>query len=74
MTNATPAAKKPPTAHEKIMGKFAPPRNPASAGSTSSIFDVAFRKKYLIIKIPKKMINPFNHYLSDFFWTNLLIK
>ena len=54
MTNATPAAKKPPTIHEKIIGKFAPPRNPANAGSTSSIFDVALKKKYLIIIIKSK--------------------
>ena len=54
MRNATPPAKKPPTAQEKMIGKLAPPKNPAKAGSTSSILLVAFRKKYLMMITPKK--------------------
>ena len=57
-----------------MIGKLAPPKNPANAGSTSSIFAVALRKKYLIIINPNKITKPFNHYLWDFFSTNLVIK
>ena len=32
MRNATPPAKKPPTAQEKMIGKLAPPKKPAKAG------------------------------------------
>ena len=63
ITKATPPAKKPPTAHEKIIGRLAPPKNPAKAGSTSSILLVALRKKYLMIIKPKKITKPFNQYL-----------
>ena len=57
-----------------MIGKFAPPKNPANAGSTSSIFAVALRKKYLIIINPNKITKLFNQYLWDFFSTNLVIK
>ena len=57
-----------------MIGKLAPPKNPAKAGSTSSILSVALRKKYLMIIKPKKITKPFNQYLWDFFSTNLVIK
>ena len=43
MTKATPAAKKPPTIQENIMGRPRPPKKPAIAGLTSSILAVAFK-------------------------------
>ena len=49
---AIPAANKPPTIHEKIIGKPNPPRNPVLAGSTASIFSIAGPEIYLMITKP----------------------
>ena len=48
-----------------MIGKLAPPKNPANAGSTSSIFAVALRKKYLIIINPNKIEEPIEKFKKN---------
>ena len=63
ITNATPAANKPPTIQDNNTGNPRPPRKPVFAGSIDSIFSIAGAEINLIKIIPIIIIDEITNVL-----------